>query len=244
MELFYKQWLKDIKHIPDDAYVFGNNMLDFFNTYKYDYCGEVNIINTIKENSNNYFDFSKNMIDIGCEYGEYSFLLPFNCSYMFDGNKLKCVVSEFNMLLHHKENNYICFNELLSDKNEFIKYNGWNSNDISDINYLDINKINIDENNYYNKETKTLDNYSFNNIGFIKVDVEGMEEKVLRGGIGTIIRNNYPPILFECWDVGQYGMTLEKHYSLQTFLEDLGYEILWNWNNDVNTHLAIHKNKI
>lgn len=85
-----------------------------------------------------------------------------------------------------------------------------------------------------------LDELNLSNIGFIKIDVEGMEEKVLRGGVGTIVRNNYPPILFELWNVGFYNMTQEKHDSLKNFLESLGYEILWKWGDD-STHLAIHK---
>ena len=86
----------------------------------------------------------------------------------------------------------------------------------------------------------TLDSFNISNIGFIKIDVEWMEEKVLRGGIGTIIRNNYPPILFECWDVGYFNMSQERHDSLENFLKSLGYEILWHW-GDFENHLAIHK---
>ena len=67
-----------------------------------------------------------------------------------------------------------------------------------------------------------------------------MEYQVLRGGLGTIIRNNYPPILFELWDVDYFGMTQEVHDRLVNFLEGLGYEILWKW-GDYETHLAIHK---
>ena len=71
------------------------------------------------------------------------------------------------------------------------------------------------------------------------IDVEGMEEKVLRGGIGTIVRNNYPPILFECWEIGWNNMTQEKRDSMEKFLTNLGYEIIWGW-GDEETHLAIH----
>ena len=38
---------------------------------------------------------------------------------------------------------------------------------------------------------KTLDSFNLKNIGFIKIDVEGFEEKVIRGGLLTIISNNY-----------------------------------------------------
>ena len=70
-----------------------------------------------------------------------------------------------------------------------------------------------------------------------------MEYKVLKGGLGTIIRNNYPPILFELWDIGKFGMTKENHDLLQKLLEDLGYEIFWYW-GDHETHLAIHKSQL
>ena len=90
-------------------------------------------------------------------------------------------------------------------------------------------------------ETHTIDEYNCENLGLIKVDVEGMEEKVLRGAIGTIIRNNYPPILFELFPIGHYNMTEEKYNSLINFLQELGYEIKWNW-GDGQTHLAIHEN--
>lgn len=173
MKLFYKQWKKDINNIPNDAHVFGDNLLQFFNYDGDCYCPEINIIHKIINNDDNYFDFSKNLIDIGCEYGEYSYLLPFNYSYMFDGNKSKCIIAEFNMLLHNKENNYKCFNVLLSDNCESILYNGWNTlgcgNNILDDGYI------YDE--YYNQESRILDNYNLNNIGLIKIDVERMEEK-------------------------------------------------------------------
>ena len=231
-QLYYKQYLIPTKIIPDDGYVLTKRTIDHIETYNI-YCEEVNIINKIKNNEEGYFDFSKNMIDIGCEHGSYSFILSFNHSYLFDGNKEKLVLAQFNMLLHNKLDQGSFYCTLLSDKQENIQYNGFCTS----------------YSTYFNEplsqtlSSSILDLYNFNNIGFIKVDVEGMEYKVLKGGLGTIIRNNYPPILFELWDIGKFGMTKENHDLLQKLLEDLGYEIFWYW-GDHETHLAIHKSQL
>jgi hypothetical protein len=138
-----------------------------------------------------------------------------------------------NLIMHNKFDNSKTYNVLLSDKVEDLEFDGFNADKslpIFGTIYDDISIV----------KAHILDEYNLDNIGLIKIDVEGMEEKVLRGGLGTIIRNNYPPILFELWDVGFYDMTQEKHDSLQNFLEDLGYEIFWYWGN-YETHLAIHK---
>lgn len=203
------------------------------------YCDEVNIINKIKFNEENYFNFSKKMIDIGSALGIYSMLLPYKHSYMFEPNNEFRVMSEMNMLLHHKANDYTIFQTLLSDKSEVVKYDGFETNYSNyDYNNLENNYL------YFDITAKTLDSFNINNdIDFIKIDVEGMEYKVLMGGIGTIIRNNYPNILFELWPVDYFGMTVEKHDQLEMFFNDLGYKILWEW-GDFDTHLAIHPSHI
>jgi hypothetical protein len=43
---------------------------------------------------------------------------------------------------------------------------------------------------------RRLDDYAFENVGFIKIDVEGHEESVLRGGLETLQRNR-PTLLIE-----------------------------------------------
>ena len=229
MEIGYKQYLKDTVLIPDDGYFCNYDYRRFIDSEEI-YCSEVNIINKILANEDNYFDFSKNIIDIGSCLGTYSFILPFNYSYMFEGNKKSCIIAEFNMLLHNKEYNFTQYITLLSDKKEDIPYNGFETiYSFNDIPFSD--KV----------PSTILDEYNLDNIGFIKIDVEGMEYKVLKGGVKTIKKNNYPPILFELWPVGHNEMTEEKHQQLVDFLEDLGYEILWEW-GQFDTHLAIHKN--
>lgn len=216
-----------------------SNIVDYFIKAENNicYCDEADIITDINLNENNYFDFNKAILDIGAFVGVYSFRTNFKYVYAFEPNKLEFNFLNINLIMHNKFEQSKTYNVLLSDKAEELEFDGFNADKslpcfgvMNNIYYDDIPII----------KAHTLDEYNLDNIGLIKIDVEGMEEKILRGGLGTIIRNNYPPILFELWDVGVYEMTQEKHDSLQNFLEDLGYEIFWYW-GDFETHLAIHK---
>jgi hypothetical protein len=64
---------------------------------------------------------------------------------------------------------------------------------------------------------RTLDSYEFDNVGLIKIDVEGFEEKVLRGGVKTIARCK--PILYIEDDRPELSGSLRK------FITELGYSI-------------------
>lgn len=236
MRLYYKKYNENAVEIPEEAIIMSENDLQTVKgsgAYPIAYCWEAWIINKISENAEGYFDFSKNLIDLGACLGEYCWLLPFKHSYAFEPNKTSLYRLHMNLVLHDRVDDVDTFQDLLSDKNETVRFDGYCTNIGGHICYKN--------NSYTEVEAKTLDSFEINNVGLIKIDVEGMEEKVLRGGIGTIIRSNYPPILFELWDVGYSGMTQEKHDSLVRFLESLGYEILWYW-GDGETHLAIHKN--
>jgi len=47
-------------------------------------------------------------------------------------------------------------------------------------------------------ETRTLDSFNFPKMDFIKIDVEGWEEQVLRGGMDTILKYR-PRMYIEIW---------------------------------------------
>ena len=67
----------------------------------------------------------------------------------------------------------------------------------------------------YNVPVTTLDSLNLENVGFIKIDVEGFEELVLRGGRETIIRDK--PIMYIEDD------RIEKRMGLRTYIKELGY---------------------
>jgi FkbM family methyltransferase len=84
----------------------------------------------------------------------------------------------------------------------------------------------------------TLDSLDFKDVRLLKIDVEGHELEVLQGGIETIKRNNYPPIIFEAWTWKPWYQ--EKRKVLFDYLKDHGYEIRQLGENNLATH---RKNK-
>jgi FkbM family methyltransferase len=79
-----------------------------------------------------------------------------------------------------------------------------------------------------------LDLFAFSNIKLIKIDVEGHELEVLRGGIETIKANNYPPIIFEAWTWKPWYQ--EKRKALLEYLEGHGYQIQQLGENNLAQH--------
>lgn len=235
MSFYYKEWNKDEVRFPEGTILLdGADLVPLKSVDKYPivFCWEVWIIQQIKDNVDGYFDFNKNLLDIGAGLGEYCWNLPFKHAYAFEPNKRMVYKIHANAVLHDRVDEIDTFQYLLSDKVEDVNYDGFLTKVGGHIAY--------DNSKDHVVQSAVLDSFNLNDIGLIKIDVEGMEEKVLRGGIGTITRSNFPPIVFECWDVGYSGMTQEKHDSLFKFLNDMGYEILEYW-GDGETHLAIHK---
>ena len=230
MSLYSKKYCDTEKSLKDN-FLFTEECLqtlkDYTGAYKNFYCYEADIIENISHNKEGYFDFSKGMIDIGAAIGEYAANLDFNKIYVFEPDKKLLWTCQANLVNADKEDKAETFQVALSDKEgeDTIFVNGIN----------EFRKVPV----------KTLDSFNLKDIGFIKIDVEGFEEKVIRGGLLTIISNNYPPILFECWKAGQIiqdgtVFTQEKRDSLFNLLRTLGYEIIEGWGN-IDNHLAVHK---
>jgi FkbM family methyltransferase len=72
-------------------------------------------------------------------------------------------------------------------------------------------------------ELRTLDSFGYRDVGMLKVDVEGMELSVLRGGEQTLRDNGYPPILFEAWTWKAWYA--ERRRQLISWVEGLGYRV-------------------
>jgi FkbM family methyltransferase len=74
----------------------------------------------------------------------------------------------------------------------------------------------------YSVPLRTLDSYEFEDVGFIKIDVEGHELSVVRGGVGTITRSR-PNMLIEIEERHREGNIA----AISTFLVTLGYQLFF-----------------
>jgi len=85
-----------------------------------------------------------------------------------------------------------------------------------------------------NIETRTLDSYKFDNVDFIKLDVEGQEFCILEGATKTIA-NSHPLILIEVNNSSErYG---HKKIDAMTFMQKLDYSRIWKqWPNQIYSH--------
>lgn len=200
-------------------------------------CEEYDIVKKIEKNEDGFFDFSKSLIDVGSEDGNYAMLLGFSKNYCFEPNKRMCCLIYTNMYLKDKVSNTEVYNIALGEKDgDVTVFNGFAEKGSG---YYE-SSMNRCENGPVEITKATLDSFNIKNVGLIKTDTEGFDYFVLLGGIHTIIENNYPPILFECWDVGNCGQTQENHDRIMNFLNGLGYEVLEHW-GDHETHLAIKR---
>ncbi len=71
----------------------------------------------------------------------------------------------------------------------------------------------------------TLDSFSevLNDVGLIKIDVEGLELRVLQGAVNVLQQNKLPKVLFECWSTDWYRNAKRE---LLDFLDNLGYRVV------------------
>ncbi len=177
-----------------------------------------------------------NIIDLGAWIGDNSIPWAKNIDgivYSIDPsiNNIKFIN---DMCIHNDINNIITINKVISDKNELVFTNG-------DINHTSFNN----KNGNIKLEAVSLD-YLYNkniinNIGYIHLDVEGFEYKIINGSIKII--NDFNPII-------SYEQHIDEddYYKLSKYLFELGYniyiinEILKPGRYDCRNLLAIPKN--
>jgi FkbM family methyltransferase len=175
-------------------------------------------------------DKSKASIDIGVFRGVYSYALSDHSTnvYGFEANPIMFKTLHKNLLL--LKNNIKLFNVALSSvegeanlkiplrnksfiKKNFEDYYEGGLATIEDENTLDNNKYDV-----YLVKTRILDSFKFSEkIGFIKIDVEGHEFSVIKGGI-ELLKKDKPNLLIE----------IDKKHSHRVnetfkFLYGLGY---------------------
>ena len=175
----------------------------------------VPLINVFQEKN---IEFNGLFIDAGANLGNHTIFFSdyFDYVYSFEPNPVTYKLLDVNTYFQRDK---ITINNFgLSDKNEKLKLSvmegniGASStvNDYDGRIYETIEVVKLDD--YFKSETR--------NIRLLKIDVEGMENKVLIGGSKTINKHR-PIILFELWE-SAFENKINQSIEL---LKDWGYEI-------------------
>jgi len=157
------------------------------------------------------------MLDIGAHTGSYALSLAPYCKsvYAFEPQKMTYYALCGGVALSNIYN-IECLNIGLGSKEQvgsmtlnIVSNDGGGSSIHNNTDVLAREEIQID----------MLDNWNISNISFIKLDVEDNEQYVLEGAKQTIIKSEYPPILFECNDRA-------KHQRLFDVIQELTYSVI------------------
>jgi len=160
-------------------------------------------------------------LDIGANHGSYTPLIAKQCmkTYAFEPN-----LENFRTLMENvKDENVIFVNGAVGTENGLIKLWTCRSNPGGHTISPAIANATVydhDPNRFKMVQSVSLDNYfgDTTNIGFIKIDVEGAEEFVLRGA-SKILDNNKIIIALET------HQTINRD-SIYNYMSDKGYVIL------------------
>lgn len=179
------------------------------------------------------------VLDIGANLGSYSIPIAKSIQNVggsvigFEPQRIVYYQLCGNIILNRLDN-YVAINKAVGDFDGEIA--------IPEINYeenANIGAFSFDENyrKHLNQEQYMMDSRSnvpiitLNGLSItkapslIKIDVEGFELNVLKGGEEFLEIHNYPPILFEAWEMPWFEDSKRK---LLNYLSYLGYEISLN----------------
>lgn len=171
------------------------------------------------DNKGNY-----NIIDIGAQSGSYSLFakyLPLSTFYSFEPFPTSFKLLNDNIKLN-EITNVKTFNLGLSNEigitvlNTCISHNGLHTIGNKLNRFSDVKSININ--------TTTIDNMFFERnikVDFIKIDTEGHEYYILKGGIKTI--KEYKPIIQLEWNLLNMDQCNVTEEMLNKLIDELGY---------------------
>ena len=187
-----------------DGWQYEEYLFDFLNVNKIETTGKT-IIDVGANNGNFAIDFSHLVGDSGKVY---SFEPQRIIYYQLCGN-----------VFANGIDNVYCYNVAVGNSNDRVLIETPDYYDNGFVNFGNVKIGNVGE----FVEQKRLDDYEFEDVVFIKIDVQGYEERVIDGAVNTI--NKHRPYLFVEFE----GDLLEEMSSseeiLQSKIESLGYVV-------------------
>ena len=167
----------------------------------------------------------KNIIDIGANFGfhtlEFADLVG-NDGHIFSFEPQKLVYYQLcgNVILNGYDN-VTTYNVALGNENSTLKMENlqYYSNETINIGNAHLNQYY--DNGYNWVEVKKLDDYEFENVSVIKIDVQGYEPNVLNGAIKTI--NKHRPFIFIEVEEPQLSIYNFSKDDVFNILKDLNY---------------------
>jgi FkbM family methyltransferase len=184
------------------------------------------------------------VLDIGANLGSYCIPLAKKYPHIkfeaFEPQRIINYQLSANIIINGLDNVY-SYEFGLSDKDESIELAMPDYATEGNIGAFSVDKE-VRENDYECQtqgkvdriQLTTFDDLTFGKILLIKIDVEGHELEVIKGGIETIKRNNYPPIIFEAWTWKPWYQ--EKRTALFDYLHGHGYNIIELGQNNIARH--------
>lgn len=199
---------KTDKKITYNMYKNDNVIIDFIKSGHFEGFTVTNIFNLFKDD--NYIIF-----DVGANIGIISHPLGYKYKkskiYAFEPSK-----EIYDLLCKNIYDNTIPVNLGLGNENKKcrLKYKDDNRGSayISENGNEQINIIKLDD---------YINNNNINKLDIIKIDVEGFELEVIKGGINSILKYN-PYIIIEIWDKKMNNFLMSEEYQI---LKKKGYNL-------------------
>ncbi len=187
------------------------------------------------------------VLDVGANMGTYCLPLSrdfANIEFVAFEVQRKIFEQLLSNISLNKANNVLAIHSGLSDKMETIVATIPRYESETNIGAFSLDDEVRNSNTYLVKtvgETESfslvpLDTFAFKDVLLIKIDVEGMELKVLVGARNTIEENNFPPILFEAWTWIPWFQ--ERRKQLFEHLQGMGYRITQLGENNIAQHIS------
>lgn len=184
---------------------------------------ERSLINWITDT---FIDPTKVFVDIGAHVGTYTWICGKRAkhTYSFECSPKTFCYLAANVALHELTEKVTVFPFALGKEAGqlpyYIRSEDGGGNGIKQLVEKDVASFTV--------PVQPLDFFNLENVGFLKIDVEGAELEVLQGARQTLERNGWPTILFECWGEwkereGVPALTLRK--EVFSYLESLGYRL-------------------